>query len=662
MNDKKKLNEKIKELIKQGFLLSGDKKGNGYVCPVCGNGTGNKGDGLHFKKDSDLLYCFSCGKNFDPLEILKIVRNKKNFNETKEEANFLFRGDNIEKIVRNASLSEDNRFRYGDYCLIQNKARNAIKTQIKDYCKQCSAQNDGSVLKKRGISLKTQKKFNIGIDNNWINPLSVKEPKSARIIIPTSNESYVARKIGEISEKFDDRIRKVGKNHFFNEETLSNASDNRPCFVVEGEIDALSLEEIGKRAIGLGGLSSIGKFVEKIDNRQNLPTFILTLDNDKRGLNAQNDEKGLNAQLTERGIFAICADYTGEKWTRAEHPLKDVNDFLVESRTDFEIWASQQEIKALSMQRECQSEYKQFSLQSIEELETTLQKQSCISTGFLALDRLLDGGFRTGLITIGAGTSLGKTSLAMQIAENIARKNYDVLFFSLEMGTSELIARSLSRISAEQDESGAISYSEVLQTIQCRDCQYERFSATKEIYRSYCEHIRIIEPGKGFSIDSIRNDVLKHKRITGHTPVIFIDYLQILHPSEYCGTEKQQIDNNIFELRKLSKDLDTIVVVISSLNRTGYKKRPTLESFKESGGVEYGSDVVLMLSFNIKDNYFTEIIDEETGRKRKVFDYNLAKRENPRDMKLSLLKNRNGIATGEISLAFYAKYSLFVEP
>ena len=77
--------------------------------------------------------------------------------------------------------------------------------------------------------------------------------------------------------------------------------------------------------------------------------------------------------------------------------------------------------------------------------------------------------------------------------------------------------------------------------------------------------------------------------------------------------------------------------------------------------MEYGSDIVLMLSFEMKDDYFIETTDDETGKKKKVYDYDRAKLDNPRSMLLSLLKNRNGNPTGVVPVWSYAKFSLFAE-
>src|SRR5690606_222457 len=84
----------------------------------------------------------------------------------------------------------------------------------------------------------------------------------------------------------------------------------------------------------------------------------------------------------------------------------------------------------------------------IEEINKNMNT-SGISTGFDNLDQSLGGGLYAGLYTLGAISSLGKTTLALQIADNIAANGYEVIFFSLEMALAEVLAKSFSRISAE---------------------------------------------------------------------------------------------------------------------------------------------------------------------------------------------------------------------
>ena len=101
------------------------------------------------------------------------------------------------------------------------------------------------------------------------------------------------------------------------------------------------------------------------------------------------------------------------------------------------------------------------------------------------------------------------------------------------------------------------------------------------------------------------------------------------------------------ELKRISRDFDAIVIAISSFNRTNYNNSPTLSSFKESGAVEYSSDVVIGLSFE--------------GLGTEEFDIDKARRKNPRDIVLKVIKNRNGEAGQMLNFSFNAAYNFFQE-
>lgn len=685
-SEKQELNGLLKERIEAGEILGHDRQGKGFICPKCGNGTGRSGNGLHFKTGELLLKCFSCGEAFDPLGALQVSEGLPDFSSTLERACQItgFRPSESPAPKKSNGKGPQSPESVGGHNQATIKPKTPQKAPEVDYSgyfEECFARNDGEYLKSRGISEEVQISHKIGYDPKWENPTSPKDPKLPRLIIPTSRTSYVARKAGPVSPNFDDRIRKAGGLHLLNEETLNDGADSRPCFIVEGEIDALSLEEIGQRALALGGTSGKDRLLDLLKGATTPPVLILALDNDGPGKDAQDgkrdpstgyldpNDKGLYMELLSRGLSVFEADYSGERWTRPEKPLKDANDFLLEDRGAFEEWASQQvELTRAKFQEE-RDFYLSESSDALDFFDRETDRISRpVPTGFQKLDRLLGGGLRVGLTTLGAGTSFGKTALTMQIAENMNRNGQDVLFFSLEMGANELRARSLSRLTAEildaphYSGAPASTFSDIL---NYRNLQNESQRSTireaRDLYRTYCPRLRIIESQGEFSVEDVRRAVSRHRRLTGRVPVVFIDYLQVLHPLNPRESEKQQTDKNILELRRLSREFETPVVVLSSLNRAGYKKRPTLESFKESGGVEYGSDIVLMLSFEMKDDYFIETTDEETGKKKKVYDYDRAKRETPRSMLLSLLKNRNGNPTGVVPVWSYAKYSLFTE-
>lgn len=685
-SEKQELNGLLKERIEAGEILGHDRQGKGFICPKCGNGTGRSGNGLHFKTGELLLKCFSCGEAFDPLGALQVSEGLPDFSSTLERACQItgFRPSESPAPKKSNGKGPQSPESVGGHNQATIKPKTPQKAPEVDYSgyfEECFARNDGEYLKSRGISEEVQISHRIGYDPKWENPTSPKDPRLPRLIIPTSRTSYVARKAGPASPNFDDRIRKAGGLHLLNEETLNDGADSRPCFIVEGEIDALSLEEIGQRALALGGTSGKDRLLDLLKGATTPPVLILALDNDGPGKDAQDgkrdpstgyldpNDKGLYMELLSRGLSVFEADYSGERWTRPEKPLKDANDFLLEDRGAFEEWASQQvELTRAKFQEE-RDFYLSESSDALDFFDRETDRISRpVPTGFQKLDRLLGGGLRVGLTTLGAGTSFGKTALTMQIAENMNRNGQDVLFFSLEMGANELRARSLSRLTAEildaphYSGAPASTFSDILNYRNLQnESQRSTIQEARDLYRTYCPRLRIIESQGEFSVEDVRRAVSRHRRLTGRVPVVFIDYLQVLHPLNPRESEKQQTDKNILELRRLSREFETPVVVLSSLNRAGYKKRPTLESFKESGGVEYGSDIVLMLSFEMKDDYFIETTDEETGKKKKVYDYDRAKRETPRSMLLSLLKNRNGNPTGVVPVWSYAKYSLFTE-
>lgn len=685
-SEKQELNGLLKERIEAGEILGHDRQGKGFICPKCGNGTGRSGNGLHFKTGELLLKCFSCGEAFDPLGALQVSEGLPDFSSTLERACQItgFRPSESPAPKKSNGKGPQSPESVGGHNQATIKPKTPQKAPEVDYSgyfEECFARNDGEYLKSRGISEEVQISHKIGYDPKWENPTSPKDPRLPRLIIPTSRTSYVARKAGPVSPTFDDRIRKAGGLHLLNEETLNDGADPRPCFIVEGEIDALSLEEIGQRALALGGTSGKDRLLDLLKGATTPPVLILALDNDGPGKDAQDgkrdpstgyldpNDKGLYMELLSRGLSVFEADYSGERWTRPEKPLKDANDFLLEDRGAFEEWASQQvELTRAKFQEE-RDFYLSESSDALDFFDRETDRISRpVPTGFQKLDRLLGGGLRVGLTTLGAGTSFGKTALTMQIAENMNRNGQDVLFFSLEMGANELRARSLSRLTAEildaphYSGAPASTFSDILNYRNLQnESQRSTIQEARDLYRTYCPRLRIIESQGEFSVEDVRRAVSRHRRLTGRVPVVFIDYLQVLHPLNPRESEKQQTDKNILELRRLSREFETPVVVLSSLNRAGYKKRPTLESFKESGGVEYGSDIVLMLSFEMKDDYFIETTDEETGKKKKVYDYDRAKRETPRSMLLSLLKNRNGNPTGVVPVWSYAKYSLFTE-
>jgi replicative DNA helicase len=133
----------------------------------------------------------------------------------------------------------------------------------------------------------------------------------------------------------------------------------------------------------------------------------------------------------------------------------------------------------------------------------------------------------------------------------------------------------------------------------------------------------------------------------GKYPVVIIDYLQILAPAgKRLLTDKQNMDRTVKKLKALSKNLRIPIIAISSLNRDSYNASVSMASFKESGSIEYSSDVLLGLQYK--------------GIGGANFDIEKAEAACERNLELKILKNRHG-EKATINFKFFAKYSYFKE-
>ena len=282
-----------------------------------------------------------------------------------------------------------------------------------------------------------------------------------------------------------------------------------------------------------------------------------------------------------------------------------------------------------------------------------------IPTGFNILDDVLGGGLYPGLFTIGGMSSAGKTTLVLQLACNLAEKGEDVIFFTLEQDVFELQGKCLSRLTYEisgGDEKGEASTAREITSGN----KYKSFGEGKKrlIQKAIKKYSAEIEPRLYFvegSADTNINIITKiakqHYNQTSRVPIIIIDYLQIIPATSDRLTDKQNADQSVSALRRLARDLKTPVIVLSSLNRTSYNDEIQLASFKESGGIEYSSDVTIGL----------ELGGCERDKKGKIIDLDVVLRAPVRDINLKFLKNRNGEKDKVIKFSFRPKFSYYEE-
>jgi len=133
-----------------------------------------------------------------------------------------------------------------------------------------------------------------------------------------------------------------------------------------------------------------------------------------------------------------------------------------------------------------------------------------------------------------------------------------------------------------------------------------------------------------------------------------IDYLQILAPYDMRASDKQNTDKAVLELKRLSRDYKTPVIAISSFNRDNYTSEVNMTAFKESGAIEYGSDVLLALQpQGMKPGY------TKTEQKQNADLVKKCKASAQRSVEAVILKNRNGKTGGKVGFDYYSLFNCF---
>ena len=280
------------------------------------------------------------------------------------------------------------------------------------------------------------------------------------------------------------------------------------------------------------------------------------------------------------------------------------------------------------------------------------------STGFPLFDEVLSGGMREGLTVIGAISSLGKTTMAQQIADNVAQSGRDVLFISLEMARSELMSKSISRETLlevlENDGDIRNAKTSIGITDASKHKNYSKnekrlINTAIERYNEYAGHIYIVEAFGQIGFQDVRELVNIHYKKTGKAPLVVIDYLQIMKPDDPRATDKSNTDKAVNGLKQISRDFKTTIIAISSLNRESYNRPMSLTAFKESGAIEYSSDVLIGLDF-------TKMLDNANE-----MDFEEEKDKVPRNITLTILKNRNGRTGKRINYLYDPRFNYFEE-
>lgn len=579
---------------------------------------------MSYDKRRNKVHCFGCHADYDIFNLIGIDYGLDNFYEQFQKGCELYGIDNVKSLYSKPQQSVQKERKMTE----KNEFKNVV--EYMNYA--CSHVIETNYFSLRGITRKTEKAFNLGYD-----------PNAGCVVIPCSPHYYVKRAVdGKKFYNIPDATVEL-----FNAHRLISSND-KPVFVVESAICAISLEQSGGVAMALNGLSNISKLVDFIQEKQVTDVkLIISLDNDDPGKKASFS---LKEKLEQLGVAVIVENVSDE--------CKDPNELLVKDpqRLADNIAHVLSKIHQIleDEQRKRIDEYKKNSvanrLQGFINGIADSVNTSFVSTGFDKLDNIFGGGLFEGLYVVGALSSLGKTTFVLQMMDQIAQRGNDVLIFSLEMAETELISKSVSRLTLLNNPSLAKTNRQITTgRYYSNYSQEEKELITNCIneYGSYSGNIYIRESIGDVTVATIRKMVQEHINILGRKPVVVIDYIQILRPIDPRMSDKQAVDYNVMELKRISRDFKIPVVGISSLNRQSYKDKISMSAFKESGSLEYSSDVLIGLQLE--------------GAGSEGFDVDQAKAENPRKIEAIILKNRNGATGGKINYNFYTPYNYFRE-
>lgn len=648
-----------------------EPKGKSYICPKCGSGNGKNGTpAFSITADGQHCKCFSCDLEGDIFDLAGAVNNTTNKYE-QAQAVAAWAGLNPSSYgldedkgagststasAKSAKTSAQTAEQAKNLAIYLESTRNLIKS------------NEGSkamdYLRGRGFTDEEIARFGFGYD--W---------SKDSVVIPWVNDTYYAGRF--ITEREDGRrydnapTKTVGKQPIFNPQAL----EHDKIILVEGLLDAYALMALGfDNVVSLATNKISDKCLDAFISAKYNGIVIIATDNDNEG------EKGaetIKQRLEKAGILYVTGTAAPAGYKDAGEVFESGNRKMLEQHyMDLEANAITNALVEAGLVSPADIAGNIFLLSDAQEP---------IPTGFANIDRALDGGLSNELYVFGAASSMGKTSLVIQIADHIAANGRPVLFVSIEQSAQELVTKSLSRIcrevagevSGKPNPNGTIAANSMISKQARAGWSTEKtnilLSACDRYSTTIAPNMRVYHPEFNRpGVAKVAKLARLMKRAYGVAPVIFIDYLQLLAQVSERDDDKRTTDKNMTLLRQLVTELKTPVFVISSVNRESYYMPIELESFKESGGIEFGADVVLglqirdfeslLVSKPNKDGETKPLYGEARKTKAKhVFER--TKKADERKLEIRVLKNRNGaMPKTPIHLDFVGVSMQFSEP
>jgi KaiC/GvpD/RAD55 family RecA-like ATPase len=672
------------ESVLSRLLIPKAKDGKSYVCPLCDNGTGSTGDGIKPRKSNGRVRwkCHKCGVDFSNFDLIACTLGSNpefDKSEAVRQVKELFgyyddgNGSFSSSKKKSARASSDNQKRSATEMDEKKSASESTPknyTRLYAFCRgnveKFLSGHGGSF---RGLTASTFAKYGIGVHPDF----SVEErEKCPHLIIPYSDSHFFARAVVG-----HDRSQHGAFTGLYEPVPINPKQVN---FLFEGEIDALSAaQEIGNLEIGcvaIGGIAKADKVVPFLDERfgdaEDKPMFIVTFDNDDGIAKAHELVHKLRAAGYPAETFffegrkagesyeLMKPDGTIEKCTVKKVDANDIlqrgegklREILIDAIDDLGCNLDEQ---ATAMKQSDEQERRDSvgtveAVESVGKVEVVGIKDFSFSryfssdffrdierktkyadrtTGFDNLDAAQI--FMPGLYMVGALPATGKTTWAWQLLSNLAANGELCLYCSYEMSRTELFAKSMARemFLRNPELSKRLNLSSAnIRRGACRDIPELHEQAAS--FASSGINLRVLEVSD-VDVKKLVEYLKPIAAAADKPPVICIDYLQIIPPTKSKLSPKEKLDEIALSLKDFQRETDSTIIAISSFNRENYYQPVSFSSFKESGALEYGCDVLWGLE-NCPvhaSEISKEMIIEESKKKN-------------RSIKLSCLKNRNG--------------------
>lgn len=280
------------------------------------------------------------------------------------------------------------------------------------------------------------------------------------------------------------------------------------------------------------------------------------------------------------------------------------------------------------------------ALERIKELRSGKRRNTGFATGFSALDSYT-GGFQPGSLNIiAARPSMGKTALALNIAQfggDVAANNH-VLFFSLEMSSEQLMHRMFSAQTLEFGEGVGIS---AIRSGYLSEDDMASLEFAVEKVKS--RNLHIYDSSELSAMD-FRTKCRRFKTRHPDLALIVVDYLQLMSSGRRSDNRQYEVAEISRVMKSTAVELECPIIALSQLSRETERrndKKPQLADLRDSGAIEQDSDTVIML---YREDYYSEQENSDL-------------RDSRADLRIA--KNRNG-TTGTCSLTFQRKYTRFM--